>query len=87
MNNKSAVQKSKVWNFLRNVKRRIYTETEKKLGFDLQRYFNHKGKEKNASVLKTEYDEASKLLLEFGLLCQINGSASSQVKHDILTPL
>ena len=64
LNNKSAVQKSKVWNFLRNVKRRIYTETEKKLGFDLQRYFNHKGKEKNASVLKTEYDEAWKAILE-----------------------
>lgn len=64
LNNKSAVQKSKVWNFLRNAKRRIYTETEKKLGFDLQRYFNHKGKEKNASVLKTEYDEAWKAILE-----------------------
>ena len=54
LNNKSAVQKSKLWNFLRSVKRRIYAETEKRLGFDLQRYFNHKGKEKNASVLKTD---------------------------------
>lgn len=44
LNNKSAVQKSKLWNFLRSVKRRIYAETEKRLGFDLQRYFNHKGK-------------------------------------------
>ena len=34
------------------------------LGFDLQRYFNHKGKEKNASVLKTDYDEAWKAILE-----------------------
>ena len=64
LNNKSAVQKSKLWNFLRSVKRRIYAETEKRLGFDLQRYFNHKGKEKNASVLKTDYDEAWKAILE-----------------------
>ena len=64
LNNKSAVQKSKLWNFLRNIKRRIYAETEKRLGFDLQRYFNHKGKEKNASVLKTDYDEAWKAILE-----------------------
>ena len=64
LNNKSAVQKSKLWNFLRSVRRRIYAETEKRLGFDLQRYFNHKGKEKNASVLKTDYDEAWKTILE-----------------------
>ena len=64
LNNKSAVQKSKLWNFLRSVKRRIYAETEKRLGFDLRRYFNHKGKEKNASVLKTDYDEAWKAILE-----------------------
>lgn len=34
LNNKSAVQKSKVWNFLRNVKRRIYMlEKKKSIGY------------------------------------------------------
>ena len=83
LNNKSAVQKSKLWNFLRNIKRRIYAETEKRLGFDLQRYFNHKGKEKNASVLKTDYDEAWKLLVSVRLAAQCTDARVNVVVEDL----
>lgn len=62
MNNVSTLQKSKVWTSLRNVRRSFFLWLEKKLGFDVKKYFEYSHKEKE-SVLKTSYDEAWNAIL------------------------
>lgn len=62
MNNVSTLQKSKIWNSLRNVRRSFFLWLEKKFGFDVKKYFEYSHKEKE-SVLRTSYDEAWNAIL------------------------
>ena len=63
MNNVSTIKKSGVWNYVRNVRRKLYTWLEKKMGFDVAKYFEYSRKEKN-SVLLTSYDDAWRAILD-----------------------
>ena len=63
MNNVSTLKKSGVWNSLRNIRRDIFLWLEKKMGFDVAKYFEYSRKEKE-KVLTTSYDEAWKAILE-----------------------
>lgn len=63
MNNVSTIKKSGVWNYVRNVRRKLYTWLEKKMGFDVAKYFEYSRKEKD-SVLLTSYDDAWRAILD-----------------------
>ena len=63
MNNVSTLKKSGVWNSLRNIRRDFFLWLEKKMGFDVAKYFEYSRKEKE-KVLTTSYDEAWKAILE-----------------------
>lgn len=60
MNNISAIKKSDVWNYMRNIRRNLYLWLEKKIGFDVAKYFEYSKKEK---VLLTNYDDAWRAIL------------------------
>ena len=62
MNNVSAIKKSGVWNCMRNIRRMLYLWLEKKMGFDVAKYFEYSRKEKD-SVLLTSYDDAWRAIL------------------------
>lgn len=61
MNSQSSLKSSRLWAFLRSVKRKAYTFFEKKKGFDLERYFGNA--KKNGTLTKVDYDEAWKAIL------------------------
>lgn len=63
MNNVSTIKKSGAWNYVRNVRRKLYTWLEKKMGFDVAKYFEYSRKEKD-SVLLTSYDDAWRAILD-----------------------
>ena len=63
MNNVSAIKKSGVWNHMRNIRRKLYLWLEKKIGFDVAKYFEYSRKEKD-SVLLTSYDDAWRAILD-----------------------
>ena len=63
MNNVSAIKKSGVWNYMRNIRRMLYLWLEKKMGFDVAKYFEYSRKEKD-SVLLTSYDDAWRAILD-----------------------
>ena len=63
MNNVSTIKKSGVWNYVRNVRRKLYMWLEKKMGFDVAKYFEYSRKEKD-SVLLTSYDDAWRAILD-----------------------
>lgn len=63
MNNVSTIKKSGAWNYVRNVRRKLYMWLEKKMGFDVAKYFEYSRKEKD-SVLLTSYDDAWRAILD-----------------------
>lgn len=63
MNNVSTIKKSDAWNYVRNVRRKLYMWLEKKMGFDVAKYFEYSRKEKD-SVLLTSYDDAWRAILD-----------------------
>lgn len=63
MNNVSTIKKSGAWNYVRNVRRKFYMWLEKKIGFDVAKYFEYSRKEKD-SVLLTSYDDAWRAILD-----------------------
>ena len=46
MNNVSVIKKSGVWNHMRNIRRKLYLWLEKKIGFDVAKYFEYSRKKK-----------------------------------------
>lgn len=63
MNNASVIKKSSVWNYMRNTRRKLYLWLEKKIGYDVAKYFEYARKEKD-NVLLTSYDDAWKAILD-----------------------
>lgn len=59
--NSEGIKSSKIWQWMRSVKRKAYTFVEKKMGFDMSRYISNSA-EKN-EVNKTDFDIAWEYIL------------------------